>query len=305
MSVSDYDSMSYRKYTKKSEFDKAVHTLIGIINGIALDNEITAAEMDELKHWCIIHKHLSDKYPFKELIDLIDEALIDNELTSDEIEDILWVCNNYRKESKYYDLITTDLQELQGILHGIMADDEITENEIRNLKAWLENNTHLTMSYPYDEIYSLIVAVLSDGVLDEEEIKMLKVFFTDFIDTRNSYNINSFEIEKLKKEIHIDGICAMCPDVVISGNTFCFTGKSLKATRSEIESAIVELGGNFIDSVSKNINYLIIGNDANPCWVFSCYGRKVEKAIDLRKKGCKIVIVNENDFWDAIADSAV
>jgi len=32
------------------------------------------------------------------------------------------------------------------------------------------------------------------------------------------------------------------------------------------------------------------------------YGRKVEKAIQLRKEGHKIILVHENDFWDAIED---
>ncbi len=52
----------------------------------------------------------------------------------------------------------------------------------------------------------------------------------------------------------------------------------------------------------KNTDYLIVGNAGNPCWAYSCYGRKIEQAVDLRKAGGKIKIVNEIDFWDVLED---
>ena len=62
----------------------------------------------------------------------------------------------------------------------------------------------------------------------------------------------------------------------------------------------MQAGGIFKDSVVKNTDFLIVGDEGNPCWAFSCYGRKVEKAIELRKSGSKIQIVHENDFWDCV-----
>lgn len=35
-----------------------------------------------------------------------------------------------------------------------------------------------------------------------------------------------------------------------------------------------------------------------PCWACSCYGRKVEQVVKLRKEGCRITINHENDFHD-------
>ena len=54
--------------------------------------------------------------------------------------------------------------------------------------------------------------------------------------------------------------------------------------------------------VAKQTEFLVISAKGNPCWAFSCYGRKVEKAVKLRKKGHAIVIVHESDFWDAVED---
>ena len=58
--------------------------------------------------------------------------------------------------------------------------------------------------------------------------------------------------------------------------------------------------------VEKNVtdrsDYLVIGSGGNPCWAYSCHGRKVEKAVKMRKQGHPIIIVHESDFWDAIED---
>ena len=92
----------------------------------------------------------------------------------------------------------------------------------------------------------------------------------------------------------------MCPQLIIPDNLFCFTGVSYKAKRSEIKEIVESKGGKFKNTVVKETNYLIVGNGGNPCWAFSCYGRKVEQAVNLRKAGHGILIVHENDFWDEI-----
>ena len=53
----------------------------------------------------------------------------------------------------------------------------------------------------------------------------------------------------------------------------------------------------------KRVDYLVIGADGNPCWAFACYGRKVEKAVELRKSGVRIMIIHESDFHDAVLDA--
>jgi hypothetical protein len=302
MAINELDSKSYRRFTKKSELDKAVHTLVGIIQGIVADYQVSPEEIEELSHWCSLHKNMINKHPFNELIPLIEECISDNQLTNEEIEDILWVCKNFDGNNEYYDIITSDIQKLQGILHGILADGEISDSEVKILRDWLEDNDHLAKTYPYDEIYSLVISVLKDGKIDSSERDTLKVYFSDFIDMRNSYNLIQPEIDELKKQIKIEGICSMCPVIEFENKTFCFTGASEKVTRSKFAEIVTSLGANFNNSVTKTTDYLVVGADGNPCWAFSCYGRKVEKAIQLRKNGHNVIIVHENDFWDAAED---
>lgn len=92
----------------------------------------------------------------------------------------------------------------------------------------------------------------------------------------------------------------MCPEITFEEKTFCFTGESCKTTRLDIALKIQSVGGVYHDTVTRKTDYLLVGSNGNPCWAYSCYGRKVEKAIDLRKEGFPIKIVHENDFWDAL-----
>lgn len=293
----------YRKFTSKAELHKSINSLIGIIHGIRSDNITNEKEITELIHWCNLHRRFAKKAPFNEIIPLIDQALLDNKLEEEEIEDILWLCNNIINENdfnSYYDVITSSIQQLHGILHGIMADNVLNDIEIEQLSSWIDDHDFLRGTYPFDEIHSLLVSVKQDGIISEDEKNLLKAFFANFVDTRASYNIHEFEIKSLQSQYSISGICAVCPEIIFENKVFSFTGASTRATRSEIAKIIQSMGGIFNNNVTKNTNYLIVGGDGNPCWAFACYGRKVEKAIELRKKGIPIIIVHENDFWDEV-----
>lgn len=293
----------YRPFMGKAELHKSVNALMGMLEGISIDRQITADEIVEVRNWYELHQHLMDRHPFSEILPILGNALADNYLDPDEISDLLWLCNNVvnaEEFPEYFGLATSGIQQLEGILHGIMADNVITDEEVLQLREWMDDHDFLCGTYPFDEIYSLLVAAREDGIISEDERNMLKAFFATFIDTRESYNISEFDVKALQEKYTIGGICATDPDISFKDKTFCFTGESKKARRAEIAQAIEQAGGIFNNNVVKKTDYLIVGADGNPCWAFACYGRKVEKAVELRKAGAHIVVVNELDFWDAL-----
>lgn len=295
-----FDDMSYFEYSFKSMLDKSIHTLEGIIKGITIDGKINENEIAELNSWCNDYVGISNHSPFNELIPLIKTAIADEVLTKEEVADILWFAKNLTTPNLYFDIISADIQRLQGILHGIMADNKIEEDELKQLRNWIDENTHLKSSYPYDEIDSIIASVMRDGKIDSKEQDLLKVFFSEFISLPTNSNIDQKELSQLKESITLPGICAFCPEIKFESRLFCFTGISSRGNRSAIAKEIEVAGGTYIDNIRQDLNYLIVGNYSNPCWAFSCYGRKVEQAISYRKKGIHIIIVHENDFWDAL-----
>ncbi|MDT8901881.1 BRCT domain-containing protein [Anaeroselena agilis] len=300
--LAHYESQRYRLFTSKAEVDKALHTLEGILKGIGIDEKINITEVEELVHWYYEYMNMANLHPFSEIIPLVYQSLQDNVLEQEEVNDILWLCNNFKTDSLYYDVVTSDLQRLQGMLHGILSDNEITEEEMLGLQKWLNDNEHLASSFPYDEVYSLSVTAMADGELSEDERRFLKGYFAEFTNIDHSKTINRAEIESLKKSMCLQGICSMTPDLSIKDKHYCFTGISSKITRNGFANIITALGGIYKNSISAGTDYLVIGNDGNPCWAFSCYGRKVECAVNLRKNGHKILLVHENDFWDFYDD---
>lgn len=290
------ENKDIRRFTSKSEAHKAFNTLTGIIDGISIDNKIEKKEIKELEKWSDKYEFLTKTNPFNEVLTNVQVLISDNDNSEEIIENIKWLVNKFSGGFNYYNDLTSDLQKFQGILHGILADGKITEDEVIGLQSWLNENEHLATYYPYDEIYSLITDILSDKKVDDNEKEFLIKYLNEFVIHSNSKDNTA------SKELTLGGICAITPEISFKEKQFCFTGVSMKYPRNKIISIIKDLEGKYINKISSKTDYLIIGSNGNPCWAYACYGRKVEEAIQLRKKGSNITLVHENDFWDEVLD---
>jgi hypothetical protein len=278
----------------RARHDKAVNTLLGILQGIAFDKRIHGNEIALLDHWLRDNSEFRDRHPFTELVPVLERSLLDEYLEEDEYLDLLWICKKLQS-TEYYDSTTADMQSLHGILGAIISDGVITVPELQGLSAWVNDHEHLSGCWPYDEINSLVLGVLADKKIDEQEQHTLKAFFGGFLSESVLVSDGKFT----DKGKSIIGLCAVCPNITFPGSVFCFTGESPNHSRKEFHEIVEDLKGFASKTVTKNINYLVIGSGGNPCWAYACYGRKVEQAIELRKKGHKLLLVHENDFMDA------
>ena len=147
------------------------------------------------------------------------------------------------------------------------------------------------------------VAVLEDKKITDDERNQLMAFFSNVIDFSSSANLSEKEFAQLREKYSVGGICAVCPEIKFKGRTFCFTGESYRAKRLVMAETVRGFGGMVQSAVNRKTNYLIVGTAGNPCWAYACYGRKIEEAMQLRKEGVNVVIVNETDFWDAVDDA--
>ncbi|MES2537145.1 MAG: BRCT domain-containing protein [Pseudomonadota bacterium] len=292
------DHSPYLKFAGKYRVEKSINSLLGLVEGISVDACINDREVGFLKSWVSEHQELWNNHPYNELVPVVSHAIADGILSAEEKLDILWLCERLRR-TDYFDKVTADLQRLHALVGGIAADGVVSADELRGLSEWMENHEDLRTCWPYDEIGSLVTKVLSDKRIDDEEQKLVQRFFSEFIGLMDNQTIVS---PRLEGESLIAGLCAVCPEIAFSGSTFCFTGASSKYSRAEFSILVRQLGGEAISGVTAKLNYLIIGADGNPCWAYACYGRKVEKAVELRKKGIRLLLVHENDFHDAVAD---
>lgn len=235
----------YQKFTKPSQLHKAINTLRGLVAGISSDGSASSAEMVELTHWCELHAHLRDRHPFSELLPVVESACLDGIVTDDEAKDILWLCNNFADNSSYYDATTSAIQFLAGLVHGIMADGELSDKEVSALSSWMNANSFLAGTYPFDEINGMLRAILADRKVSEDERGQLMALFSDIIDFTSSFNLNQLDFDRLKEKYSVSGVCASNPDICFEGKSFCFTGESCRAKRTEIAEIVTNLGGFF------------------------------------------------------------
>lgn len=292
------DHHSYIRFAGPQRLERTINTLVGLVEGVSLDGHINKEEVALLQTWINENQLLRKCHPFTELMPVVVSALEDGVLTEEERDDILWLCRKLVSHD-YYDRITTDLQRLHALLAGVLSDGRITEEELRGLIQWLADHEHLKTCWPYDEVDSIVSGVLADGKVDADEEMVLKAFFSEFLVLLDNRTIVS---PPILDGGTVTGLCAVSPEVSFEGSKFCLTGTSARHKRADLEALLRELGGDVVGGVSASLDYLVIGADGNPCWAYACYGRKVEKAVQLRKQGARIVIVHELDLHDAIAD---
>jgi hypothetical protein len=294
------DQDAYRRFMGKAEFEKTFNTLIGLMEGIVIDAQINDAELGFLQTWLDDQRTRAHKHPFNEIVPVLDQTMVDGVLSSGGKEDILWLCKRMTA-SEYLNAAAADMQRLHALLAAIGSDGLVSVDELRGLSEWLQEHDQLKTCWPYDEVQSLATGVLADGMIGLEEHAMLVSFFGEFGSGLDNKSVAS---PHLRKGDTVVGLCAVSPEIRFVESVFCLTGELRKYSRKEFEALIAGLGGIAVDGVSKKVHYLVIGAEENPCWAYACYGRKVERAMELRKEGHSIVMVHESDFHGAVSTTS-
>lgn len=291
--------LGFKTYLTKGRVDRAINGLLGLTEGMALDHRITDGERAFLEAWLHDWGGFRERHPFSEVIPVVEAAMADGVLTEEERLDLQWLCERLRSES-YFDAVTADMQRLHGILGAVAGDGVVTEAELTGISVWLAEHEHLRRIWPFDEVESVVLGVMKDKRIDAAEHRQVLEFFREFTALRDDRAITQPLVEIDQK---ITGVCAVAPDISFEVSRFCFTGASTRMKRSEFFKVVTDLGGEPVPSVTQRLDYLVVGADGNACWAYACYGRKIEKAVELRKAGSRLLIVHELDFHDAVHDA--
>jgi hypothetical protein len=292
------NEMRHVRFTGPQQRDKALRTFQGFLDGIAADGIVNGEEVREIRDWIVDHQRLAKDTAFADLLTAASRATEDGKLDPEEVADLRWLCSSAASGSPYFNEITRQIQEFHGMLHGVVCDRRIPEVELRKLVDWIEDNRHLRGCYPVTEIESVIVSVLADGVISSEDETLLRNVFENFCTPSENYVIRS--LKESGAPISISGICSVDPEIVIEGRHFCFTGISQLRSRAELHALVESRGGIARDTVVGELDYLVVCETANRAWAFCAYGRKVEKAMQMRKAGGKVLVIREQDLKDAL-----
>jgi hypothetical protein len=159
----------------------AFHNLNGLVNGIAMDGRITISEYEALKAWCQTHEALCSEEPFLSFFEEISTKVKTGTIGSEEIYELKEILEKHALNFEEKDKTKADLHFLQGVCYGIMADGDINKYEIEMLKKWMDENDHLSATYPFNEIYEVVEEAIGKGNIEAEEYKQLVKYFKEFL----------------------------------------------------------------------------------------------------------------------------
>lgn len=184
------------------------------------------------------------------------------------------------------------LEHLLGMIEGMIADMHLHEKEIALLNTWLSANPEAASAWPGSIIAQKIREVMADGVITNEERGHLLTVLSELIGTEFAETGSaSAEVATLP----IDD----ARTIEIRGANICLTGEFLYGTRAACESLTLKAGGMPLNAVTKKTDILVVGSRVATDWVHTTFGRKIQKAAEMKQQGHPIEIISEKRWLDA------
>ena len=186
--------------------------------------------------------------------------------------------------------IVKSINSLMGIVTGLVSDGVLNELEVRFLKIWCDENKHIADQYPANIIFRRIHEVLIDDVLTKEERDHL-------FEELKIMSGNDFANTGSALPEHISSVFDDDPLVIFKSNEFVFTGQFMFGTRNACETAVLNRGGSVKNYITQETNYLVVGTRTSPDWIAENFGRKIQKAAEMASTGeFEISIIREVDW---------
>ena len=159
-----------------------------------------------------------------------------------------------------------------GIRHIGLENAKILSKHFRSFSKFKS----LSKDDGYKELLNI------DGI-GETQVNSIKNFFSN--------KVNLEVINKLQSTLNIQNKSIENKDGLLKNQTFMLTGKLNGISRAEAKSLIEENSGTTISSVTKKLNYLIVGEKPTK--------RKVESA-----KALKINCIDQSEFLKMLNKSS-
>jgi len=226
-------------------------------------------------------KHFVSKDAFN--IDGFGKKIVEN----------FWNLNLIKLPQDIFNLDFKKIENLEGWGRQSMENLKYSINQRKNISLerliyslgirhiGLENAKILSK---YFKTFSKFISFSNEEILDdilnidgigETQLKSVKNFF------ENKININI--LKKLQKILEVKDAIIKNKNGLLNEKTFMVTGKLNGISRAEVKSLIEENSGTSVSTVTKKLNYLIIGEKPTK--------KKVDKA-----KEFHVTILNQSDF---------
>lgn len=189
------------------------------------------------------------------------------------------------------------VDEIIGLCKGVIADNKVNQQEAKFLLNWLQANSHVASQWPCSILAARIQEYLADGYLDQEESEDL----LDLLGQITGCVDQECATANMSTQLPFD---QPLPEITFEGSVFCLTGRFAFGTRKDCEREIIALGGMTTQHPVQDMDFMIVGCIGSRDWIHSTHGRKIEKALDLKKKGFGVSIVPEEHWSECIVQAA-
>lgn len=284
----DIDSQALTQaFSFSRQKEKAMHGLQGILAGVVADQRLNEKELLFLDAWLKSQDALRDHEDVVAILSQVGEVLEDGEITREElaamqtsIEKIVEANNEDPREG------IGRADELVGFLTGVASDGILNDQEVDALSTWLNRNESIRDKWPASVIVNRLNNILEDGIITEEERQDLMVTVQQITGTESTTEEVSYEASTEVWEDSVD-------DVKIAGSVFCLSGEFVSGDRNTVDTNLRLRGAETSPNVNKDVNYLVIGTLASRDWLYTSHGRKIEKALLLKRKDVPISVITE------------
>ena len=193
--------------------------------------------------------------------------------------------SNWNKEYR----IERDISEMLGLAKGILADGCISSDEVHAIRTWIIAHPDVCKIWPGDILAMRLQRIFKDGKVSQGEREDLHELLRELVGGK----VGIIGTENAATLLPFD---KPLPKLSFPNHTFVLTGKFAFGPRNECERFTQGAGGSCRNSVTRDVNYLLIGTFASRDWIHTSYGRKIEKAVAYRERGNSIAIIGE-DHW--------
>lgn len=187
--------------------------------------------------------------------------------------------------------VSKAIDQLSGICAGILSDGVINDTEARFFAEWVRKYAGLEPVWPFTDILSRIERIFADGHCDDDERAELQ----GVMEALCGHTPEAKPDETYSTTLPLDN--PLPTPIIFPDQHFIVTGRFAYGTRRKVFEAIQSLGGIAADgSPTRETRYLVIGLFASRDWYNTNYGRKIERAVELRDSRSGIAIVSE-EHW--------
>jgi len=253
---------------------------------------VTTKKNDAVRR-CISEGYECEKIAIEKLKHFVSKEAFNIEGFGKKIVENFWKLNLIKLPHDIFNLDFKKIESLEGWGRQSMENLKYSINQKKNISLerliyslgirhiGLENAKILSRYFKsFSKFISFSNKVNLDDILNidgigETQLKSVKNFFNN--------KVNLFILNELQKVLEVKDAVTKDKNGLLNEKTFMVTGKLNGISRAEVKSLIEQNSGSSVSSVTKKLDYLIIGDKPTK--------NKVDKAKEL-----KVTILNQSQF---------